>query len=79
MKEITTKLFHVHKATIEQLSGLGLFLKLYNGQMTTAVAYINTANPLQPVRILSNGAGKRDRRRQMVKVMTKTAKMKHME
>lgn len=79
MKETTTNLFHVHATTCEQLLGLGLFLKLYNGQTTTAVAYINTANTLQPIRILLNGPGKRDRRCPMVKRMTMRAKMKQME
>lgn len=76
-KAITTKLFHEHKRP--QMLGLGLFWKLYNGQITTAVMYISTANTLQPVSTLSKDAGKRARRRQMVKIMTMKAKMKQME
>lgn len=77
MKVMTSKLSHHRQANAAGQFGLGLFLKLYTGQMIVAVMYINTANTLPTIRILSNG--NKTTRRAIVKMMTSRVKMKQTE
>lgn len=79
MNVITTKLSHGQRTFFTQKLGLGLFRKLYNGQMTTAVMYMSTASTLMAIRSLSKRNGKSAKRRQMVHRMMRTAKIKQME